>query len=285
MRSLDVSISIVSHNTKDDLRACLLSIYKYTKKISFEVLVIDNGSNDGTYQMVKSEFPQVIISRNKNNEYFTKPNNKNFKLARGEYFLILNADTYFLDNSIKKMADYLKKHEDVGAVEGLEVYEDGRLVPNGSLFSTPFIDFYELSFIGKKLKNDSLIKKFRYANKKRDNTFEVDVGCDAFLMVRTSVFKEIGGYDELFYLYYTENDICLKIKKRGYKIIHLGSSKVTHKVSITANKLKWKKLDMYYHDLKVYYQKNGYYIAGTVLYLLLTVEKYLLRIFRPNMFE
>ncbi len=285
MKNLDVSISIVSYNTKEDLKKCLHSIYKYTKGIKFEVIVVDNGSIDKTYEMVRQEFPQVIIHRNKNNQYFTKPNNDNFKISRGVYFLILNADTYFTNNSIKKMVDYLKNHQDVGAVEGLEIYEDGRLVPNGSLFSSPVFDFYELSFIGKKFRNKNALRKYRLASKKRDTTFEVDVGCDAFFMVKAHIFRKIGGYDEKLLLYYTENDICLRIKTLGYKIVHLGNASVIHKVSVSANRLKWKKLDLYYKDLKTYYIKHGFTLGGIIVYYVLTFEKYILRFLKPNMFE
>lgn len=285
MKSIDVSISIVSYNTEEDLRRCLQSIYKYTKGIMFQVLVVDNGSKDKTYEMVKKEFPKVIIHRNKKNQYFTKPNNKNFKNAKGEYFLLLNADTYFKNNSIKKMVDYLRKNQDVGAVEGLEVYEDGSLVPNGSLFSTPVYDFYELSFIGNKIKKVKDLKKYRIVGKKRNETFEIDVGCDAFLMVRSDLFKTVGGYDENFLLYYTENDLCLRVKNLGYRIMHMGDAYVVHKVSVSANALKWKKLDLYYRDLKTYYVKHGYKMSGTLLFYMLTFEKYILRILRPNMFE
>lgn len=299
--SMDISISIVSYNTSKLLERCIRSIFKYTKGIKFEVIVVDNNSSDESVQMLERKFSQVTLIKNKANKYYTGANNQSLKIAKGKYFLILNSDTYFIDNSIKKMIDYMEENSDVGACEGLEIYEDGaddppaggegarlrakrdrrgRLVPTGSRFSTPLIDFYELSFIGKRFKNRKMIDKYRIVNKKRDELFDIDVGCDAFLMVHKNILDKVGGYDEKFLLYYTENDLCLRIKKLGYKIVHLGNAKVIHTVSASVKKLGFKKMDIYYQDMLWYYRKHGYILAGTLLYILLKLEGVVLRIIR-----
>lgn len=277
---IDLSISIVSYNTRELLKRCIESIYKYTKGIDFEVIVVDNASQDGTADMVEREFKKVKLIKNIVNKYYTGANNQSLNIAKGKYFLILNADTYFVDNSLKKMVDYMEENLDIGACEGLEVYEDGRLVPTGSRFSTPLIDFYELSLIGIRLKNEKLIDWYRYKKKARRDTFEIDVGCDAFLIVRKNILLEIGGYDENFLLYYTENDLCLRIKKLGCKIMHIGSAKVIHRVSASVNKLGWRKTDIYYKDLLWYYRKHGYVQSGTILYILLKLEERILKIIK-----
>ena len=279
---MDVSISVVSYNTKDLLKRCLKSIYKNTKGLRFEVIVVDNGSKDNSFEMVKKNFPDVRIIANKSNIFFTKANNQAFEIARGKYFLILNSDTYFVDNSIKKMTDYLEKNKEVGAIEGLEIYEDGNLVQTGSRFSTPLIDFYELSFLGKRLKNRNQVDRYRLVSKDRRSNFEIDVGCDAFLMVRGEIVSRIGGYDENLLLYYTENDLCLRIKKLGYKIMHVGNSKVMHRVSASVSKIGWKKVDYYYKDLFAYYKKHGFMFMGAGLFLLLKTEEQILKLLKRN---
>lgn len=283
-KQLDVTISIVSYNTNEYLKKCIKSIYTYTKSTSFEIIVVDNASTDGTQKMIQAEFPEVSLIKNKKNNFYGGANNQALANARGRYMIILNADTYFRNNSIRKMVQYMDKHPKVGAVEGLEVYENGKLVPNGSRFTTPLLDFYELSFIGKRFKDQKKISKFRLASKDRRGTFSIDVGCDAYLGVRTELLRKIKGYDSKLLLYYTENDLCMRIKKEGYEVMHVGNSYVFHKVSVSANKLKWKKLDLYYNDLRYYYAKNGYKFLGTLLFFDLKLEQVLLRIFRPNMF-
>src|SRR3972149_5493828 len=108
---MDVTISIVSYNTKDLLERCLRSIFRYTKGISFEVIVIDNASSDGPGEMVEQKFKKVRLIKNESNKYYTGANNQALKKARGKYFLILNADTYFVDNSIKKIFDYMGENK------------------------------------------------------------------------------------------------------------------------------------------------------------------------------
>ena len=279
---MDVSISIVSYNTKDLLKRCIDSIKKYTQDISYEIIVVDNGSTDGTRNMLRGLKVKTIL--NNTNLFFSKANNQAFKKAQGRYFLILNSDTYFVDNPVKQLVDYLDTHADVGIAEGLELYEDGTIVETGSRNSSPIIDFYELSIFGKRIADKKKIKDFRFAHISRKRTFEINVACYAFLMIRSELFKKLKGYDEDLSLYYTENDLCIRSQKMGYKIMHYGECKVMHIVSVSANKLRWKKLDIYYKDMLVYYKKHGKLAVGLFLFIMLHIEKLLLRVFRPNMF-
>ncbi len=285
MKNIDVTISIVSYNTREYTIRCIDSILKHTKNISYEIIVVDNASTDNTSSFLRKRFKNIKVIQNKKNNYYGGANNQALKVARGRYFLILNADTYFTDNSIMKTVKYLDQNKEVGAIEGLEIYENNQLVPNGSMNVNPLLDFYELSFIGKRFKNIEKINKFRLSTRSRRATFTIEVGCDAFLVVRTDLLKMIGGYDEKLLLYYTENDLCKRIIERGYKVRHFGKAYVYHKVSVSANKLKWKKLDLYYKDLLTYYRKNGYAFFGTLLFLELHMEKKVLQLLRPDMFE
>lgn len=280
---MDITISIVSYKTKDLLRRCLQSIYRQAKEVDFEIVVVDNASSDGSVAMVKKEFPKVRLIKNKENKFFTRAHNQSLKIAKGKYFLLLNSDTYFIDNAIKKLVLYMEKNREVGAIDGLEMHEDGSVISTGSKFSTPLIDFYELSLIGKRIANKKKVNNYRIKNHDRKKTFPIDVACDAFLCSRTKLLKELKGYDEHYLLYYTENDLCYRIKQKGYKIFHVGDIKVIHRVSSSVKKLGWKKLDIYYSDMLYYYRKHGYSVSRYALFFLLKIEEYLLKIFRPNM--
>jgi GT2 family glycosyltransferase len=274
---IDVSISIVSYNTRDLLLRCLQSIFAHTKGISFEVIVVDNNSHDGTVDAVRKKYPQVNVIANTTNKYFAA-NNQAFAIAKGTYVLILNADTYFVDNSVTTMKKYMDTHAKVGACEGVEIYENGAIMASGSKKLTPLIDFYLLSLIGVRLADKKLINNYKIAEKDRSDTFEVEVGCDAFLMVRRNLLEKIHGYDEKLKLFYTENDLCLRIQQQAFQILHLGSAKVMHRVSASTSKLGWKKQDIYYADMLQYYKKHGYVFSGSVLFLLLKCEEYMLQV-------
>lgn len=279
----DLSISIVSYNTAKLLARCITSIYKHSRGLKIEIIVVDNASRDNSVALVKKKFPRVHLIENKKNEFFTRANNKALKNAQGKYFLILNSDTYFVGNSLLKIKNYMDAHLDVGVIEGLELYENNEVIPTGSRFSTPLIDFYELSWFGRKVKNKRKTASYRMRNKNRKDTYEIDVACDAFLCIRREVFKRIDGYDERFKLYYTENDLCLRVKQLGYKIIHFGKAKVIHTVSSSVKKIGWKKMDIYYDDLYLYYRKYNYIVSGFALFTLLKFEEALLKALKPKL--
>jgi GT2 family glycosyltransferase len=192
----DLTISIASYNTKDLLRRCLTSIFKFTRKLNFKVIVVDNASSDGSAAMVKREFPRAKIIRNRVNRWYTGANNQALKLARGRYFLILNSDIFLTTNAFKTMVNYLDRHPQIGAIEPLQLYQDGRIAPTGSRHNTPLADFFELTWLGRKLARQKLLNHFRLVRHNRRHTWPAPVICDAALMTRTDLIKKIGGYDQ-----------------------------------------------------------------------------------------
>ncbi len=266
--SKDLTISIVSYNTKDLLRRCLTSIYKHTKTNSFEVIVIDNNSSDDSAQMVKKEFPKVKLIQNKKNNYYTKANNQALKIARGKYFLILNSDIYLKSNTLKTLVNYLNTHPQVGSVEPLQVDEQGTPLPTGTKHSHPLADLINLTLLHKFFKNIPFIKKITQSQLDRSKTWETDVVCDAVMMIPTQLLRQLNGYDPKMLLYYTENDLCLRLQQQGFKNIHLGTAKVWHTVSASTDQLGWKKVNHYYAiDAQAYYAKHFHPLLGTFIKL------------------
>lgn len=278
---IDLTISIVSYNAKDLLKKCLTSIFEQIKDITFEVFVIDNASKDGSAEMVKKEFLKVKLIANKDNRFYTKANNQSLKLASGKYFLILNCDTFFIDNSIKKMVDYLEKNPKVGALEGLQLYLDKVPIPTGSEESTVLLDFYTLSWLGNKIINKEAVDQYKKIKLDRKQNWEASVVCDAFIMLPTKVFRDINGYDENLLLYYTENDLCKRVLNSGFKVIHFGEAKMMHSVNASSQKLGRKKINkIYLEDLKYYYQKWGKGFWGNLLYYDLKTEYKILELLK-----
>src|SRR3989337_3855070 len=121
---MELSVIIVNWNTKKLLEDCLRSIFKFTKDIKFEVIVVDNGSKDGSQAMVKEKFPQVKLILNKDNLGFTKANNQGIKVAKGKYVLLLNSDTYLIENSLSKLVKKAESLSSLGALGPLLLSED-----------------------------------------------------------------------------------------------------------------------------------------------------------------
>lgn len=148
---LDVSIIIVNYNTKKLLADCLASIYEQTNDIDFEVIVSDNASVDGSIEMLKADFPQVILIENNVNLGFGAANNRGLAIAKGKYIFYLNSDTILLNNSVKIFFDYWEKNgekDNIGALGGALFSADMKYAGYGGNFSTlnhklkvAFIDF------------------------------------------------------------------------------------------------------------------------------------------------
>jgi GT2 family glycosyltransferase len=136
---MDVSIIIVNYNTKELIHNCLASIYEQTKDISFEVIISDNGSTDGSVEMVKNEFPYVKLVANNENIGFGAANNRALKIANGKYIFYLNSDTVLLNNAVKIFFDYWENTEEkekIGALGTNLIDADGKIIHSWGMFPT-----------------------------------------------------------------------------------------------------------------------------------------------------
>lgn len=235
---MDVSVCIVNYNTADLTTKCIKSVFEYTKGIDFEVIVVENGSSDGSGEIFKKEFgDKIVLIENPVNRFFTGGFNDAVFKAKGKCALILNSDTYLVDNSIKMMFDFLESRNDVGAVEGCIYYDDTKLpTPTSSMELTAKLE----KIRNHRLKNILYKKEYeKYAMPDWDRTTdrEVEVVCDAFLMVRRELFINLGAYNEALKLYYTEEYISDKIRKAGFKLWHLGNPKIFHAWSSSTKKV------------------------------------------------
>src|SRR3989344_8797060 len=203
---MDLSVIIVNWNTKKLLEDCLKSIYKFTKEISFEVIVVDNGSKDGSQALVKEKFPQVKLILNKSNLGFTKANNQGIEVAKGKYILLLNSDTYLIENSLKKIITRAQKFKNLGALGSQLLNEDKSIQQSVGFFPNLPQVFLWMTFIddlvgGQYLKpyhvdHDAFYKKDR----------EVDWGTAAAVLVPRTVIKKVGKLDENIFMYGEETE-------------------------------------------------------------------------------
>src|SRR3989344_1721221 len=273
--SKQLTVSIVSYNTRALLRRCLASIFKHTKDISFEVIVIDNASTDGSAQMVERNFPKVKLIKNKANRWYTGANNQGLRTAKGKYFLILNSDIFLKNNAGKRMVEYLDKNPRVGALEPLQFYENGRVVKTGSRHNRIWWDLTELTLLHRVFAPRPY---FRMSHFNRRKIFKAEVICDAVMLVRTALLKKINGYDEKLKLYYTENDLCRQIQNRGFTTVHLGKASVWHRVSASTDKAGWKIISgIYAADARAYYLKYLSWFSAQFLYWVIKLNNFIVR--------
>lgn len=231
MTKLDLSIIIVSFNTKEVITDCIKSVVKYTKNINYEIIVVDNGSKDGSLERIKElgkKYPQLILIDAKANLGFGKANNLGTKKAKGDYLLLLNSDTLVFDNAIAESLNRMKKIPEAGAFSCKLLNADRSTQASGGHFPTLgnvfawqfFID--DLPIIGK------AVPSFHPQLGSYDRDQEIDWITGAFMLIPKEVFDKVGGFDENIFMYTEEMELCFRLRKLGYKTIYHSTPSIIH---------------------------------------------------------
>ena len=251
----DVSIILVSYNTRDLTLNAINSIYEQTKNINFEIFLVDNNSNDDTCKEVSSLFPDVNIIINKDNLGFGVANNIAIEKSTGKYVFLLNTDTKLLNNAIKILFDFMEKEENKNvAVCGGNLYNKDNLPTfSHGVFLTPFAKFIK-TFGLKYLFKDELKKLKSDNTNKNEELKSVEFICGADLFLRKSVLDKLGSFDPVFFLYYEETELQYRIKKAGYDIYIVPEAKIAHLES-SSSKNKLKKKNIFLKSEYIYLKK------------------------------
>lgn len=230
MKKPDLSIVILSYNTKDLLRQCLISLGKVRKEVNFVVIVPDNGSTDGSPEMVEKEFPWVKkVIRNGENLGFAAGNNVALKTVDTEYVLLLNPDTIVYKNTLKVVLRYLQKHKKVGAATCRVELPSGEIDYSCHRgFPTPWNAFCYFSGLSKLFPSYKLFSGYTATYMDLNKIHEIDSLTGAFAMIRTNVGKKIGWFDEDYFWNGEDIDFCFRLKKIGWKIIFIPDVNITH---------------------------------------------------------
>ncbi len=243
----ELSIIITNYNGKDFLRDCLLSIHENFLSSVAETIVIDNSSSDGSPELIKENFPWVKLISNPKNLGYAKANNQGIKAAKGKLVLLLNPDTVILPRSVDALKDEMRLDPTVGAV-------GPALLSGENRFQVSFgreISFYH-EVLQKSLLNHYFRRKLRKMQKKR----EVGWLSGACILTRKRVLEEVGLFDEIFFLFFEDIDLCRRIRKSGWKLIFLPQAKIFHLGSGSTAKLKKSTLYHYRRSQLTYYKKH-----------------------------
>lgn len=225
---IELSIIIVSYNTCDTLRECLQKLYQNTGDLAFEVIVVDNASKDNSVEMVHTEFPHVRLVNSQINLGFAAANNVAFRLSRGSYFILLNSDAFIHPNTLQQFYDRMEDNKKIGIAGGRLVNKNGSCEPSARLFPSLLNDFLQLSGLGAKFPKSRFFGRYNRTWEHPEISCETDWIPGPFCIIRKSVLKNVGYFDERFFLYFEEVDLCKRIKKRGYSVWYWGDLSITH---------------------------------------------------------
>lgn len=227
---MDVSIVIVNWNTREITRQCLQSVYQQTEGIKFEVIVVDNASEDGSVEIIRSDFSQAILIENKENKGFAAANNQGMAVAKGRYCLLLNSDTLVLDNAIAKSVAFADQDDEVAVVGCRALNSDRTLQPTCFMFPSLLNMVLSSTYLYKLFPRNRFFGRELLTWWQRDDVRLVDVVTGCFMLVRRQAIDQVGMMDEMFFMYGEETDWCYRFKQGGWKveftpcaeIIHLG---------------------------------------------------------------
>ena len=257
-----LTISIVNYNTGNFLIECLESLRKVKSEADFEVHIVDNASRDGSIEKAKEKYPEFKFLINKKNLGFGRAHNQVLKKAKNPYLLVLNPDSIVLPGTLSYMLRFMDKNPSVGASTCRIEKTDGTLdIASHRGFPTPLASF--LYFF---LKNDRL---YHLTNRDMSRVHEIDAIVGAFMLIRKTVLEKVGYFDEDYFLYAEDLDLCFRIKEAGYKIMYIPNVSVIHikgissgikkhsrASSLAKKSARLKSINYFYSTMKIFYKKH-----------------------------
>ncbi|HKL17173.1 MAG TPA: glycosyltransferase family 2 protein [Patescibacteria group bacterium] len=270
--NIKLSIIIVNWNVKPLVHRCIGSIFKNLKNINFEIIVIDNNSQDGSKDLLKKlnkERQRLKIILNNKNIGFAAANNMGLKKAEGEFILFLNPDTEVRPNSVKKMIKKLESNKDIGLIGPKMISVSGKTQSSVRKFPSVLsqaIIFLKLHHIFTKL---PVLKNYFQSDFNYDKEAEVEQVMGAAMMTKKDILKRVGYWDESYFLWFEDIDLCKKIKDAGWKVIYTPEAEVFHHGGESFDQVFSLKKQRIYNKSAIYYFKKHFYLNKYWLLLVL----------------
>ncbi|MHC4126626.1 MAG: glycosyltransferase family 2 protein [Planctomycetota bacterium] len=225
---IDLSVVIVSWNTRELIRGCLEAVFKGLGALSAEVIVIDNGSSDRSARMIAHEFPQVHLIANDANRGFAAANNQGIRIARGRHVLLLNPDTVVIGDVLDKTIAYARAHPDAGVV-GCQVMEGPTAVQRTCFrFPSPLNTFLWVTGLSAVFPRSRVAGRAAYGPWRRDRERDVDVVSGMFMLVRREAIEQVGLMDEQYFVFAEEADWCRRFRDAGWRCVFAPVGRTLH---------------------------------------------------------
>ncbi len=252
-----VSIIIVTWNSEKYIRSCLDAILSQKKFnfIEYEIIIVDNNSQDETTKIIEIEYPQVVLVKNSKNLEYAKANNQGIKLAQHKYILFLNPDTKLHNNFFPPLIEYLEKNPMVGAIApkilnlDLTIQDSVRSFPNYSIL------LWELTGLARLFPQHKTFGRWRMKYFNYNQLSEIEQPMASCLLVRRNAIVEVGDFDESFPLFYNDVDFCFRLKQAGWKIIYFPYASVIHHRGASTKRTRAKMIFSMHKSLYHYFEK------------------------------
>ena len=254
---MDLSIIIVNYNVKEFLQNLLHSIEKASLNISHEIIIVDNASDDGSVELISEKFPSVKLIANTENLGFGKANNLALEIASGKYLLLINPDTIVSEDTLDKMIRFFEDNSEAG-LAGCKI-----LNPDGSLqlacrrsFPGPWTSFCKVTGLSTLFPKSKLFARYNLTYLDEDKTYEVDAISGSFMMMRKETYDKVGGFDEEFFMYGEDLDLCYRIQQAGFKVFYSHTTQIIHYKGESTKRSRLDETKVFYDAMHLFVKKH-----------------------------
>lgn len=225
---LDLSVIVVSYNNAPEIANCIASIQAACTGLNYEIFVVDNASQDGCAEEIACNFPAVRLLASPTNLGFAAGNNLAFKQARGQFIALVNPDALAQANSLFAAVQWMKDHPKVGLAGGRLLDQNGHDQPSARCFPSLLNDFLALSGLSTRYARNRFFGRFDRTWASPDLAAEVDWVPGAFAIIQRQALEQVGYFDERFFLYYEEVDLCRRLKQAGFQVWYQAEWRAIH---------------------------------------------------------
>jgi GT2 family glycosyltransferase len=254
---MDISVIIVNYNVRQFLENALTSILRALDGIAGEVFVVDNGSDDGSAEMVKAKFPGVRLIENIANLGFSRSNNLALRQAAGRYLLLINPDTLVQEDTIRVMLKFFEETPDAGLAGCRIMNPDGTFqLPCRRSFPTPWVAFTKISGLAALFPSSRVFGRYNLTYLSEDETYPVDAVSGSFMMLPREVYERVGGLDESFFMYGEDLDWCFRVGEAGFRVYYVHSTRIIHYKGESTRRSDIDELRYFYGAMRLFVRKH-----------------------------
>lgn len=254
---MKLSVIIVNYNVKEYLQNLLYSLDKAAVGIPYEVIIVDNASDDGSVELIKEKFPSVKLIVNEKNLGFGKANNIGLALSKGEFILLINPDTIIQEDTLIKMLSFFELNNQIG-LAGCKI-----LNPDGTLqlacrrsFPGPWTSFCKVTGLSNLFPDSRFFARYNLTYLDENKSYEVDAISGSFMMMRRNVYEKVGGFDEQFFMYGEDLDLCFRVQKAGYKNFYVHDTQIIHYKGESTRRSNLDETKVFYSAMHLFVKKH-----------------------------
>lgn len=254
---MKLTVIIVNYNVKHFLYQCLDAVFSSQCSFSYEVIVVDNGSQDQSQEFIQQFFPQVKYIYSAQNLGFSKANNLGLREAQGEYVLFLNPDTIIAEDTLRLCVEYMDQHNEVGGLGVRMIDGTGNFLPESKRgLPTPLTSFFKISGVASLFPKSSYFNRYHLGHLDEFSIHEVEVLSGAFMLVRKNILLQTGGFDEDYFMYGEDIDLSYRILKLGYKNVYFPLTTIVHYKGESTQKDSLRYVKNFYEAMAIFAKKH-----------------------------